>query len=727
MSSSGKSKKKEKPFVECPDCSKTIASRDAERHKAECGSEESPKVPYLTGEKLVVLTTPCQREHVPQDCFGWNAQICALVHPDVLQQIGATSRTPCLLRTLPERQLVGVVALWPSTELAPLRVSIPGQPNERLVELEVVADEKQKTVDSVLLGPAAEKVPPFYGLRSFADLLRVYFANSFLLPGTPMQCRYLGNLCELEVQGHCHENEAIVLRTTAKTRVALKSEISVKSKKPLDLDSLGGCEEAKAEIRTSLLDPIKENTTPSSVILWGITGTGKTLLLDILKHSVAATSELSLTDPLFEQYLSHLMTSKTLVLIDNYNAEAASKHMEAICQFLDNGNTLVLAARDIEAVELPLRRRIATEVELSVPSQAGRIEILKMLLKQESLEEEVNEEQMKDIAMQTHGYTGSDLKAALKDASRKKGGSFFDRLLTATRKIRPTGLRQFILEVPNVRWEEIGGYDKLKKEIQQAVVLPQQDPEAFEQFGLQPPRGILLYGPPGCSKTLVARALASQSKLNFLAVKGPELFSKWVGESEKAVRDIFRRARQVAPSILFFDEIDAIGVARGSDQGGNRVGDRVLTQLLTELDGLEKSSGVIVLAATNRPDAMDSALLRPGRFDKAIYVPLPDIEARKSIISMQLERMKVHPDVKVSELAARTEGYSGAEVVAMCKTAAMIALQEDVRPEHEDVRPEHVTRANFDASLHQIVARTDKKALEGYRLFKRGEQPREED
>ncbi|KAK0422461.1 hypothetical protein QR680_007586 [Steinernema hermaphroditum] len=726
MSVAGKNKKKEKAFAECPGCPKTILSRDLERHKAECGCEDTPKLPYLTAKKLVALTAPApdSSQAIPQDCFGWNKQTCALVSSDVLQQMRVMARTPCILRTLPERKVVGVVVLWSTSEMGPLRVHIPGQPNERLVEMEVVQSDSVRTVAAVSLEPISEKVPPFYGSKQFADFVRVYFANTFLIAGKPMACRYFGSICELRVQTNRNDGELVVLKTTTKTKIILDTDIAdvcaQLEKLSLNIDNIGGCEDAKAKVQKFLIEPVQSKTPPCSVMLWGITGTGKTLFLNVIKRLVSASSVLSLKDPLFTQHLTHLSSSNNVVLIDDYESEAAAQHIEAICTFLDNGNTLVLAVREVEAVDMRLRRRIPVEVEMRVPSQGERIEILKVLLNQRKALKELSDEQMKDVAMQTHGYTGADLKSALKIASMEKEGSLSDRLLAATRQVRPTGLRQFILEVPNVRWEDIGGYEELKKEIQQAVVWPQMYPEVFARFGIQPPTGILLYGPPGCSKTLVARALASQSKLNFLAVKGPELFSKWVGESEKAIRDIFHRARQVAPAILFFDEIDAVAVARGSDQGGNRVGDRVLTQLLTELDGLEKKSGVIVLAATNRPDTIDGALLRPGRLDRAIYVTLPDVESRKSIINIHFERMQIHPDVKVEELAERTQGYSGAEVVAMCRNAALIAMRENLHAEH-------VTGAHFDESIRSVVPRTDKRTLEAYDRFKRGEPSKDEE
>lgn len=309
-----------------------------------------------------------------------------------------------------------------------------------------------------------------------------------------------------------------------------------------------------------------------------------------------------------------------------------------------------------------------------MPTQDERLDILARI----SPQFRFPSEHCLDVARVTHGFTGGDLCSLLKAAKFAQGFSHLDRVENARKRIRPTGIRQFILEVPSVSWNDIGGNEELKLEIQQAVIWPQRHPEAFERFGIDPPAGILLYGPPGCSKTLIARALASEAKMNFLAVKGPELFSKWVGDSEKAIRDLFARARQVAPTIVFFDEIDAVGSSRGSEKSSG-VSDRVLAQLLTELDGLEKSSRVILLAATNRPDQLDSALLRPGRLDRAIYVGLPCEVTRRAILEMRTRKMEFDETAStIQMLVERTAGYSGAELVAVCRTAAMFAMRENL-------------------------------------------------
>ncbi|KAJ3405316.1 spermatogenesis associated protein 5 [Chytridiales sp. JEL 0842] len=270
-------------------------------------------------------------------------------------------------------------------------------------------------------------------------------------------------------------------------------------------------------------------------------------------------------------------------------------------------------------------------------------------------------------------------------------------------------MREIMIEVPKVLWTDIGGQEDVKQKLKEAVEWPLKHPEAFRRFNITPPKGILMYGPPGCSKTLMAKALATEAGLNFLAVKGPELFSKWVGESEKAVREVFKKARAASPSIIFFDEIDAIAVRRGGEDSS--VGDRVLSQLLNEMDGIEPLVNVTVVAATNRPDILDSALLRPGRFDRIVYVSPPDVASRREILRIQTKRMSCDSNVQIDELAEMTQGYSGAEVVAVCQEAAMNAMEEDLNAEH-------VSRRHFEKAVSGITPRITPEMLQFYDDFK---------
>jgi transitional endoplasmic reticulum ATPase len=268
-------------------------------------------------------------------------------------------------------------------------------------------------------------------------------------------------------------------------------------------------------------------------------------------------------------------------------------------------------------------------------------------------------------------------------------------VMGAFREVTPTAMREVYIETPNVHWDEVGGLEEVKQALKEAVEWPLKYPERFTRLGIQPPKGILLQGPPGCGKTLLARAVATESEANFLSIRGPEIFSKWVGESEKAIRETFRKARLAAPSIIFFDEFDALVPARGGG-GDNRVSERVISQLLTEIDGLLSLQNIVVIAATNRPDMIDPAILRPGRFDRRVYVPPPDSAARLKILQIKTKDMPLDKGVKVEDLAKKTQGYSGADIDAICREAAINALRRDTEASN-------VTLSDFDKVMAEIV------------------------
>ncbi|EDV19824.1 uncharacterized protein TRIADDRAFT_61745 [Trichoplax adhaerens] len=335
---------------------------------------------------------------------------------------------------------------------------------------------------------------------------------------------------------------------------------------------------------------------------------------------------------------------------------------------------VIASTNRIDAIDTALRRpgRFDREIEISIPSIDDR------------------KEQLKDFE--------GELRISLQPSD----------FLSAITKIKPSAMREVAVEVPKVLWTDIGGQQEIKQRLKESVEWPIKHPSTFRRLGVKPPKGILLYGPPGCSKTMIAKALATESGLNFLAVKGPELFNKWVGESEKAVRELFRKARAASPSIIFFDEIDALAAQRGSDGAG--VGDRVLTQLLTELDGIEQLEDVTIVAATNRPEMIDKALLRPGRIDRILYVPLPDSETRHEILKIQFRRIPVNDDVDIEYLTLKTEGFSGAEVALLCQEAAFAALQENIECER-------VCRQHFINALNMVVPRTSQAAITQYKSY----------
>ncbi|ASJ12945.1 CDC48 family AAA ATPase [Thermococcus thioreducens] len=364
---------------------------------------------------------------------------------------------------------------------------------------------------------------------------------------------------------------------------------------------------------------------------------------------------------------------------------------------------------------------------------------------------------LEEIAEKTHGFVGADLAALAREAAmvvlrrlinegkispeqerippevlqelRVRKADFYEAL----KMVEPSALREVLIEMPNVHWEDIGGLDEVKQELREAVEWPLKYPKAFQRLGIEPPRGVLLYGPPGTGKTLLAKAVATESEANFIGIRGPEVLSKWVGESEKRVREIFRKARQAAPTVIFIDEIDAIAPARGSDM--SRVTDRLINQLLTEMDGIERNSGVVVIAATNRPDILDPALLRPGRFDRLILVPAPDEKARLEILKVHTRRVPLAKDVNLRELAKKTEGYSGADIEALVREAALLAMRrimaelpaEIVEEESEEFLERlRVSRRDFEEALKKVRPSITPYMLDYYRNFEESRKSRVE-
>jgi len=364
------------------------------------------------------------------------------------------------------------------------------------------------------------------------------------------------------------------------------------------------------------------------------------------------------------------------------------------------GDVIVIGATNrAGALDPALRRpgRFDREIEITLPDKQGRMEILQIHTRNMPLEKDVD---LRRLADMTHGYTGADLAALAREAAMKALRRYLPTInveqesippeilekmtvkmedfLAAYKEVVPTTLREVYIETPEVRWDQIGGLKEVRELLKESVEWPLKNPEVFERFGIKPTKGILLYGPPGCGKTLIAKAIATESEANFITIKGPEIFSKWLGESEKAIREAFRRARQSAPCVLFLDELDAIAPLRGSGYEDSGATERVVTQLLTELDGIEKLENVVVIGATNRPDILDPALLRPGRLERLVYVGPPEPAERLEILKIYTKKMPLAPDVDLSKLADMTEGYSGADLEMLCREAALSALRSDI-------------------------------------------------
>ena len=534
-------------------------------------------------------------------------------------------------------------------------------------------------------------------------------------------------------------------------------------------EDIGDLEEAKQKIREIVELPLKHPELfkhlgiepPKGILLFGPPGTGKTLLAKALANEIGAyfivingpeimskfygESEQRLRE-IFEQAKKN---APAIIFIDEIDAIAPKRdevmgevERRVVAQLLalmdgleSRGDVIVIAATNRpNALDPALRRpgRFDREIEIPPPDKRARREILAVHTRNMPLDDDVD---LNKIAEMTHGYTGADLAALVKEAALAALRRFMkegkidisqsippDKLrklkvkmndfLEALKYVQPTLIREIYVEVPEVHWDDIGGLENVKQQLREAVEWPMKNPKVFEEMGIEPPKGILLFGPPGTGKTLLAKAVATESGANFIAVRGPEILSKWVGESEKAIRQIFRRARQVAPAIIFFDEIDSIAPARGYRHDTSGVTDRIVNQLLTELDGIEPLRRVVVIAATNRPDIVDPALLRPGRFDRLIYVPPPDFKARLEIFKVHTRKMPLADDVNLEELAKITEGYTGADIAAVCREAAIIALREEFK-----VRP--VQMKHFLKALKIVPPSLTKGDIERYEKMSR--------
>jgi len=516
-------------------------------------------------------------------------------------------------------------------------------------------------------------------------------------------------------------------------------------------EDIGGLREEIQRIREMVELPLRHPEIfqrlgidpPKGVLLHGPPGCGKTLLARAVANESEA-SFFSINGPeimskfygesearLREIFQQAQKNSPSIIFIDELDAIAPKREevtgeveRRVVAQLLalmdglsGRGNVIVIGATNRPgALDPALRRpgRFDREIEIGVPDKQGRYEILQIHTRGMPLAKDVD---LKKLAEMTHGYTGADLAALARETAMKALRRYLPEInleeerippsvlekmeirmedfLNAYREITPTAMREVYIEVPAVHWDQIGGLEEVKEELKEAVEWPLKNPELFKRMGIRPPKGILLFGPPGCGKTLLARAVATESEANFVSIKGPEVFSKWVGESEKAIREVFRKARMASPAVIFFDEFDSLVPRRGMGYADSGVTERVISQLLTEMDGIMTLEDVVIIAATNRPDIVDSAVLRPGRFDRLIYVPEPDEKARLEIFKIYTKDMPLAKDVNLAELASKTKSYSGADIEAVCREAALTALRRDINSKE-------VTLADFQKALEKI-------------------------
>ena len=527
-------------------------------------------------------------------------------------------------------------------------------------------------------------------------------------------------------------------------------------------EDIGGLHEEIMKIREMIELPLKHPELferlgidpPKGVLLYGPPGTGKTLIARAVANESGA-SFFTINGPeimskfygqseenLRKTFEEAEKNSPSIIFIDEIDAIAPKReevHGEVerrvVSQLLTlmdglkgRGKVIVIGATNRpDSLDPALRRpgRFDREIEIGVPDRNGRKEILQIHTRGMPLADDVNLDYLADV---THGFVGADLAALAREAAMNALRRYLPEIdldkpiptevlrkmevkmkdfKEALKSIEPSALREVLVEIPKVRWDDIGGLHEVKQRLREAVEWPLKNPKVFKRLGIRPPKGILLYGPPGTGKTLLAKAVATESEANFLSIKGPEIFSKWVGESEKAIREIFKKAKQTAPSIIFLDEIDAIAPKRGSYEG-TRVTETVVNQLLTSIDGLEEMNDVVIIAATNRPDIIDPSLLRPGRFDELILVAPPDKEARKEIFKIHTRNMPLADDVDLDELADLTDGYVGADIEGICREAGMIALREDMNTSI-------VKREHFLKAMKEVHPSVDEEMMDYYK------------
>ncbi|MBN1170453.1 CDC48 family AAA ATPase [Candidatus Micrarchaeota archaeon] len=552
------------------------------------------------------------------------------------------------------------------------------------------------------------------------------------------------------------------------TELAIKKEPlkEMKNVPNITYDDVGGMKDSIQKVREMIELPLRHPEIferlgidpPKGVLLYGAPGTGKTLLAKAVANEsdanfyyVGGPEIISKYVGESEERLRKLFAeaqenAPSIIFIDEIDAiapkreevtgEVEKRMVSQLLTTMDGlkarGEVIVIAATNRpDSLDPALRRpgRFDREIEVAVPDAEGRKEILNIHVRCMPLEKDVN---LQKIAKMTHGYTGADLSLLTKEAAIKalrrilpqinlddetlppnilesiivRKDDFYD----AMHEIQPSALREVYVERPTTSWKDIGGLDQIKKEVQEAVELPLKRPDVFEKMGIRPIKGILLYGPPGTGKTLIAKAVANESEANFISISGAQVLTKYVGESEKTVRELFKKARTAAPCVLFIDEIDAVALKRtGQGEGGTRVTERIVDTLLTEMDGLRSLKNVVVIGATNRPDILDPALMRPGRFDRIIEIVPPDESARLEIFRISTRKMPLDRTVRLKELAKITDGYTGADIDNLVREAGMTAIREGAKS---------VTARYFEKSFRSIVPSIKKEDVESVEKFK---------
>ena len=568
----------------------------------------------------------------------------------------------------------------------------------------------------------------------------------------------LGGKTQLIVTNTIPASKPVIVTDQTEFKLGSMTKAIDQSVPRITYDDLGGLKKEVQKIREMIELPMRHPElfeklgveAPKGVLMYGPPGAGKTLLAKAVAGETNSHF-ISLSGPeimgkyygeseerLREIFKQAEENAPSIIFIDEIDSIAPKREevtgeveKRVVSQLLtlmdgmkSRGKVVVIAATNRpDSIDPALRRpgRFDREIEIGIPDEEGRKEILAIHTRGMPLNDKVNLDQ---IAKITHGFVGADLENLAKEAAmrslrrilpeldleqEKISSEILQKIVIndedfrdALKEVRPSALREVLVQIPNVTWDDVGGLESLKEELQEAIEWPLKHKDAFEHADVSPPKGILLYGPPGTGKTLIAKAVANTTESNFISIKGPELLSKWVGESEKGVREIFRKARQASPCIIFLDEIDAIAPSRSSGTSDSHVTERIVSQILTEIDGLEELQNVVVIGATNRIDMVDSALLRPGRFDRIIEVPLPDTKGRENIFKIHTKKKPLANDIDFAQLIEKTQGFSGAEIEGVCSRAAITAIKRFVNTKEKSVKSIKITQEDLLNAISKV-------------------------
>ncbi len=617
----------------------------------------------------------------------------------------------------------------------------------------------------VILAPAEE-----LSIVGLEDYLPELLEGRVVTRGDIIPLNIMGRRIGFAVTSTSPSDIASLIDSNTEFIIGSVPKAAAKGVPRVSYEDIGGLKNEVQKVREMIELPLRHPEifdrigieAPKGVLLHGPPGTGKTLLAKAVAnetnanfYSIGGPEIMSKFYGESEERLRQVFkeaeeNAPSIIFIDEIDSIAPKREevsgdveKRVVSQLLtlmdgiqSRGKLVVIGATNRpNAIDPALRRpgRFDREIEIGIPDEQGRLDVLLIHTRGMPLKDDVH---LESIAKVTHGFVGADLEALSKEAAMRSLRRILPEInleqlkipaeilnkikITkqdfdeALRDVQPSAMREVLVQRPSVGWEDIGGLQQVKDELTEAIEWPLKHANLFAEADVEPPKGILLYGPPGTGKTMIAKAVASTSEANFISIKGPELISKWVGESEKGVREVFRKARQAAPCVVFFDELDAIAPRRGGSEGDGHVTERVISQMLTELDGLEDLKGVVVIGATNRPDIIDEALLRPGRFDRILEVPPPDKEGRKQIFQIHARKKPLESDVSLDKLVVMTQGLTGADIAAVVNAAAMNAIKEHVNQKGD--RKLRISMKHFEYALNKIKKKLYNRIVDSSKL-----------